>query len=103
MSLVTCNVVDGIAQVRLARPEKLNALTLDTLEELVATAHRLRRDRTLRAVVIAGEGDAFCAGLDFAAVLKDRAQIARAFVPRPGAAPTRSRRPAGPGAGSRCR
>lgn len=83
MSLVTCNVVDGIAQVRLARPEKLNALTLVTLEELVATAHRLRRDRTLRAVVIAGEGDAFCAGLDFAAVLKDRTQIARAFVPRP--------------------
>jgi enoyl-CoA hydratase/carnithine racemase len=80
---VTCTVEDGVAQVRLARPEKLNALTLDVLDELVATARRLRRDRTLRAVVVAGEGDAFCAGLDFASVLRRPARIATAFVPRP--------------------
>ena len=83
MSLVTCTVTDGVAQVRLARPEKLNALTLDVLEELVATAHRLRGDRELRAVVLAGEGDSFCAGLDFATVLKEPVRVAGAFVPRP--------------------
>ncbi|HYN30727.1 MAG TPA: crotonase/enoyl-CoA hydratase family protein [Dermatophilaceae bacterium] len=82
-SLVTCTVADGVAQVRLARPEKLNALTLQTLDELVATARDLRRDRTLRAVVLGGEGDAFCAGLDFATVLRDPGGVARAFVPRP--------------------
>ncbi|MEZ5096509.1 MAG: crotonase/enoyl-CoA hydratase family protein [Nocardioides sp.] len=80
---VTCVVEDGIAQVRLARSDKLNALTLDILDELVATAHRLRRDRTLRAVVLAGEGDSFCAGLDFATVLREPARVARAFAPRP--------------------
>ena len=75
-SHVTCTVQDGIARVRLDRPDKLNALTLQTLDDLVSTAHLLRKDRTLRAVVISGEGEA---------------------------APTPSRRPAGRGAGSRSR
>ncbi|UDY23249.1 crotonase/enoyl-CoA hydratase family protein [Nocardioides sp. Kera G14] len=83
MALVTCTITDGIAHVRLARPEKLNALTLPLLEELTATARRLAKDTTLRAVVLAGEGDAFCAGLDFASVLKKPAAVAKAFTPRP--------------------
>lgn len=83
MSHVTCAVRDGVAQVRLDRPEKLNALTLQVLDDLVSTAHALRKDRTLRAVVIAGEGDAFCAGLDFGSVLRQPAKIATSFVPRP--------------------
>ena len=83
MSHVTCTVRNGIAQVRLDRPEKLNSLTLDILDDLVATARMLRKDRQLRAVVIAGEGDAFCAGLDFGAVLRQPARIAAAFAPRP--------------------
>lgn len=83
MSLVTCTVTDGIAQVRLSRPEKLNALTLDLLRELVDTAHALRKDKTLRAVVVAGDGEAFCAGLDFGSVLKNPRRIAAAFVPSP--------------------
>lgn len=83
MSNVTCEVVDGIAHVRLARPDKLNALTLEILDDLVAVTQRLRRDRSLRAVIVAGEGDAFCAGLDFATVLKDPVAVGRAFVPRP--------------------
>lgn len=82
-SLVTCTVQDGIARVTLDRPDKLNALTLQTLDELVAIAHRLRRDRTLRAVVIDGAGDAFCAGLDFGSVLRQPAKILTSFVPRP--------------------
>src|SRR4051794_1564886 len=81
--LVTHTVDDGIAHVRLSRPDKLNALTLQTLEELVTTARELRRDRTLRAVVISGEGPSFCAGLDFGSVLKKPAGIVGAFVPRP--------------------
>lgn len=83
MSHVTCTTSDGIAHVRLDRPDKLNALTLEVLDDLVATAHRLRRDKDLRAVVVSGEGDAFCAGLDFASVLRNPAGIAKAFVPRP--------------------
>lgn len=80
---VAHETVDGIAHVRLTRPQKLNALTLQTLDELVATARELRRDKTLRAVVISGEGDSFCAGLDFASALKSPAGIVKAFVPVP--------------------
>ena len=83
MSHVTCTIRDGVAQVRLDRPEKLNALTLQSLGDLVSTAHALRRDRTLRAVILAGEGDAFCAGLDFGSVLRQPARIATSFLPRP--------------------
>jgi enoyl-CoA hydratase/carnithine racemase len=80
---VAHEIHDGIAHVRLTRPDKLNALTLQTLDELVATAHELRRDRTLRAVVLSGEGESFCAGLDFASVMKRPAGIVKAFVPLP--------------------
>ncbi len=83
MSHVTCRVEDGVAHVRLDRPDKLNALTLDILDDLVATAQALRKDRTLRAVVISGEGEAFCAGLDFASVLRQPRRVATSFVPRP--------------------
>lgn len=80
---VQYDVTDQIAHVRLTRPEKLNALTLQTLDELVATATELRRDKTLRAVVISGEGESFCAGLDFASAMKSPAGILKAFVPLP--------------------
>lgn len=83
MTLVTTRIEDGIAHVRLARPDKLNALTIDTLAELVAAAGRLRRDRTLRAVVIAGDGDSFCSGLDIPSTLKQPRRIVGAFIPVP--------------------
>lgn len=80
---VSSTVTDGIAQVRLTRPDKLNALTLQTLDELIATARELRGDRSLRAVVISGEGESFCAGLDFASALRKPSRLAGAFLPRP--------------------
>ena len=83
MPLVTTEINDGIAQVRLNRPDKLNALTLELLRELVDTAKELGKNHDLRAVVIAGEGDAFTAGLDFASVLRDPKKIVGAFLPRP--------------------
>ncbi|WP_436533407.1 crotonase/enoyl-CoA hydratase family protein [Actinoplanes sp. HUAS TT8] len=83
MTYLSTSIDNGIAQVRLDRPDKLNALTLDTLHELIRTARELKRDRTLRAVVIAGEGPSFCAGLDIAGTLKTPGRVARAFVPAP--------------------
>lgn len=80
---VTCTVDGGVATVWLNRPEKLNGLTLEMLRELVSTSRRLRRDRSLRAVVITGAGDSFSAGLDFAATLRSPALVARAFLPSP--------------------
>jgi enoyl-CoA hydratase/carnithine racemase len=62
---VTVSVVDGVADVRLNRPEKLNALDAAMFDGLSDTGRRLAEDRTIRAVVLSGEGRAFCAGLDF--------------------------------------
>jgi len=56
----------GVADVRLNRPEKLNGLDVAMFEALVATGRALAAERALRAVVLSGEGRAFCAGLDFA-------------------------------------
>jgi enoyl-CoA hydratase/carnithine racemase len=66
---VTVRLEGGIADVRLARPEKLNALDGEMFEALVATGERLAGERGLRAVVLSGEGRAFSAGLDVAGFL----------------------------------
>ncbi|WP_125774154.1 crotonase/enoyl-CoA hydratase family protein [Antribacter gilvus] len=78
---VTCTVADGIADVRLDRPDKLNALSLAMVRELAATGHRLRRERGLRAVVLSGNGRAFCAGMDLGSAARDPFAVVRGFVP----------------------
>jgi enoyl-CoA hydratase/carnithine racemase len=60
---------DGVADVRMNRPDKLNALDQAMFEALVETGERLAADKSLRAVVLSGEGRAFCAGLDFASFM----------------------------------
>ena len=55
----------GVADVKLNRAEKLNALDQAMFEALVDTGRALSRDRSLRSVVLSGEGRAFSAGLDF--------------------------------------
>lgn len=61
---VRVEISGGIADVRLNRPEKLNALDSGMFEALIETGRDLAADRSLRAVVLSGEGRAFCAGLD---------------------------------------
>ncbi|HYB99491.1 MAG TPA: crotonase/enoyl-CoA hydratase family protein [Candidatus Limnocylindrales bacterium] len=58
-----------IADVRMNRPDKLNALDQDMFDALVETGRRISTDRSIRAVVLSGEGRAFCAGLDFASFM----------------------------------
>ena len=55
---------EGIADVRLNRPNKLNACDLEMIEALGAAGSELAKNRSLRAVVLSGEGKGFCAGLD---------------------------------------
>ena len=62
---VTLNVIDGVADVRLNRPEKLNALDAAMFASLVDVGKRVAADTSIRAVVLSGEGRAFSAGLDF--------------------------------------
>ena len=62
---------DGVAQVRFNRPAKLNALDRAMIDRLIAVGQALHELRGLRAVVLAGEGGAFCAGLDLASFSMD--------------------------------
>jgi enoyl-CoA hydratase/carnithine racemase len=62
---VTVQIDSGVADVRLNRPDKLNALDGDLILALVEAGARLSRDTAVRAVVLSGEGRAFSAGLDF--------------------------------------
>ena len=62
---VTVTVTGGVADVRLNRPQKRNALDPAMFEALVATGEHLKNQPGLRAVVLSGEGPDFCAGLDF--------------------------------------
>jgi enoyl-CoA hydratase/carnithine racemase len=61
---ITVSMVDGVADVRLVRADKMNALDAAMFNALVETSQRLAREKGLRAVVLSGEGRAFCAGLD---------------------------------------
>lgn len=61
---VTVDVRDGVADVRLVRADKMNALDNAMFEALVQTGEDLKRRDDVRAVVLSGEGRAFCAGLD---------------------------------------
>src|SRR3984957_15857071 len=62
---VTVSLAGGVADVRLNRPEKRNALDPAMFEALVTTGERLKAEPGLRAVVLSGAGPDFCAGLDF--------------------------------------
>ena len=66
---VRIEVDGGVADVRLNRPEKLNALDTETFVGLVDAGAKLAADPSVRAVVLSGEGRAFSAGLDFAGFL----------------------------------
>jgi enoyl-CoA hydratase/carnithine racemase len=70
---VAIAISDGIADVRLMRADKMNALDAQMFEALVDATGRLAKEKGLRAVVLSGEGRAFCAGLDMGrfAAMKD--------------------------------
>jgi enoyl-CoA hydratase/carnithine racemase len=62
---VVYTIEDGVADVRLNRPEKMNALDPAMFQAITETGKELALNKSLRAVVLSGEGKAFCAGLDF--------------------------------------
>jgi enoyl-CoA hydratase/carnithine racemase len=74
-----CTVSDRVADVRLNRPDKLNALDDEMFAALFETISMLRTRYDISAVVLSGNGRAFCAGLDLAAI-KAMAE-GRAFRP----------------------
>jgi enoyl-CoA hydratase/carnithine racemase len=62
---VTIDIDGGVADVRLNRPDKRNALDGAMFDALFEAGEALAANPSVRAVVLSGEGQAFCAGLDF--------------------------------------
>jgi enoyl-CoA hydratase/carnithine racemase len=60
-------VTDHILTLTLNRPDQLNAFTVEMAHELIAAFKRASEDDDVRAVVVTGEGRAFCAGMDLTA------------------------------------
>ena len=53
-----------ILNITLNRPTKKNAMSIAMMRELIDVAHRIKKDKQIRAVIITGHGSAFCAGID---------------------------------------
>jgi len=87
MEPVTVERQGAVAWVWLNRPERLNALNQASIERLYAVFEGLGGDETVRAIVLAGRGRAFCAGFDIewmagrtpAMVREDRVYLRRFF------------------------
>lgn len=71
---VTIEIADGVADVRMNRPDKMNALDGAMFHALVEAGDQLAADPSVRAVVLSGEGRGFCAGLDIAAFMGAEAE-----------------------------
>jgi enoyl-CoA hydratase/carnithine racemase len=63
MPRVCVTYADHIAHVRLTRPDKRNAVDQEMIDAIIAAGQEVAASRA-RAVVLSGEGDAFCAGID---------------------------------------
>ncbi len=77
---VAVEIENGVADVRLDRPDKLNALDNAMFDAILDAGNALAEDASVRAVVLSGNGSAFCAGLDFSifSAMKDRTSGAAA-------------------------
>lgn len=82
-SRVTFKLEQKIAYVTLNRAEKHNGLDKQMIVELVSTAKRINKDRSIRCVILQGSGASFCSGLDFSYVAKNPSMIAQFFVKLP--------------------
>ncbi|MFF3209373.1 enoyl-CoA hydratase/isomerase family protein [Streptomyces sp. NPDC002886] len=64
---IRLDVADGIAELTLCRPEKLNGWSWESTRQLGLLADRIRFDPAVRVVLLRAEGRAFCAGIDVTA------------------------------------
>jgi len=62
---VVYTIEEGVADVKLNRADKMNAIDSAMFEGIIAVGRELSAIKSLRAIVLSGEGRAFCAGLDF--------------------------------------
>lgn len=67
--MVSLEILNNIAYVTLNRPDKQNALSVEMFGQLDKHIKQIRKQRSIRAVVIRGEGAHFCSGLDVKSVM----------------------------------
>ena len=79
---IKITVENHIADVRLNRPEKMNALDIEMFEAIVSTTKKLADDKSVRCVVLSGEGRGFCAGMDLANFTSDSEVMTQPLKPR---------------------
>lgn len=77
--MLDLHTAEGVAVLRLVRPEARNALDTALLTALCATLDQLDLNETVRAVVLTGADPAFCAGLDLRDAAADGAAFAQHF------------------------
>jgi enoyl-CoA hydratase/carnithine racemase len=70
----------NVATVTLTRADKHNGMDLPMLEAVGAAARKLRGQRTLRAVILRGDGPSFCAGLDVKSMFGNKRAAAAGFA-----------------------
>lgn len=66
MSDVLYSAENGVATIRFNRPQALNAVTFDSLQELAATFEKAAADAAVKVIILTGEGRGFCSGADLA-------------------------------------
>jgi len=89
---VTVTITDAVADVRLNRPEKRNALDQAMFAGLITAGERLKSEPGVRAIVLSGEGPDFCAGLDFGSfeAMRDGRRLSLEVDLPPGHGPARA-------------
>ncbi len=80
---VLTTIEDGIATVTLNRPEKYNGLDMPMFEAIAGAAKTLKKDRSVRAIILRGAGEAFCSGLDVKTVSKNPVNFLKLLI-KPG-------------------
>lgn len=80
MSELETSLDEGILTLRLNRPEKLNALNLELLTQLNDALNRAKQDVDVKALLITGQGKAFCAGADIQRLASCDAQSGYVFA-----------------------
>jgi enoyl-CoA hydratase/carnithine racemase len=69
-ALIELKIADGIATLHLNRPEKRNAMSDDMRTEFIETLELVSADKSIRALVLTGNGKGFCAGGDISGMEK---------------------------------
>jgi len=71
-SRISYQVENGIAEVKLNRPEKHNALDMPMFYAIEKTIKQIMKNKKIRVVIVSGEGESFCSGLDLKSVMQNK-------------------------------